>query len=162
MKLFYIFLLLIGASALGSAEDVPPELAGATTTTTTQSGKVYTFSADTEMVVNREASRLLHEKQARLVASLRAEIASLRAGSEQPTEEPKEVFNRYRLSAYLGSGPANLELQDNAEDASVVAGKDAVVGLGVGVNYDADWGVQGLLLSNETVMFGLHVNFGAK
>jgi len=74
----------------------------------------------------------------------------------------KETFSRYQLSFYAGSGPTDLKFEDGVEEASAVSSKDAVLGIGLGMNYNADWGLQGLLLTNETVMLGVHVNFGQK
>jgi len=144
MKLLLTSLLLASFTAFGQVrEEPPPELKGAKYKVTLRNGKVFEATARNYKLVPRvknpkpEGSTKIIEK-----------------------EVEKVVYSRYQLGLYIGSGPTDIKLEQGDNEATVTSQKDIVAGVGIGVNFSPHWGVQGLLLTNETVLFGAHLNFG--
>ena len=129
--------------------DIPPELfKGATYTVTLKNGEVWEGTAEDLKLVYR-----VKKPKVKTMSTIKAVPHTVFKTVD------KFVYPKFQISAYIGSGPGSLRVKDDGGvEASIEARKGPVFGLGIAMNVNEDWGLKGLLLTNETVLFGAHLN----
>lgn len=148
MRILLLAAFISGISLGAEAEDPPDYLKGATYTVNLSNGKKFETTAREFKLV----PRVKHEKAKSPMAKIQTKVI------EKTVR--KLVYNKYQIALLAGSGPSRLRLRDGEDEAQVESYKDLVIGLAVGLNIDKDWGFQGLILTNETVMVGVNFNLG--